>query len=60
MLLDQKDKWESEIHISEGKDIIHTKGGHVFIRKYRFMASGGGARIAPFYQTGIFTNLILK
>lgn len=55
------DKWESEIHISENKDQYTSgKGGsRISIRKYRFQEAnggGGGARIAPFYQTGIFTN----
>jgi hypothetical protein len=52
------DKWESEIHVSENREhYTEGKGGsRISIRKYKFMASGGGARIAPFYQTGIFTN----
>ena len=55
------DKWESEIHVSEGRDQYTSgKGGsRISIRKYRFQSAnggGGGARIAPFYQTGIFTN----
>lgn len=55
------DKWESEIHVSEGRDQYTSgKGGsRISIRKYRFQEAnggGGGARIAPFYQTGIFTN----
>ena len=52
------DKYESEIHVSEGRDqYTQGKGGYrISIRKYKFMASGGGARIAPFYQTGIFIN----
>lgn len=55
------DKWESEIHISENKEHYTSgKGGsRISIRKYRFQTGnggGGGARIAPFYQTGIFNN----
>ena len=55
------DKWESEIHISYDREhYTETKGGlRISIRKYRFQEAnggGGGARIAPFYQTGIFTN----
>mgnify|MGYP001221083221 CR=1 FL=1 len=52
------DKWESEIHVSENREHYTSgKGGsRISIRKYKFMASGGGARIAPFYQTGIFIN----
>lgn len=55
------DKWESEIHVSEGRDNYTSgKGGYrISLRKYRFQSAnggGGGARIAPFYQTGIFTN----
>ena len=55
------DKWESEIHISYDREhYTDTKGGlRISVRKYRFQEAnggGGGARIAPFYQTGIFTN----
>jgi hypothetical protein len=52
------DKWESEIHISENKNhYTDSKGGtRLSIRKFKFMSSGGGARINPFFQTGIFTN----
>jgi hypothetical protein len=55
------DKWESEIHISEGEDqYTEGKGGpRISIRKYKFKESsggGGGARTSPFYQTGIFDN----
>jgi hypothetical protein len=55
------DKWESEIHISENREhYTEGKGGsRISIRKYRFQEAnggGGGARIAPFYQTGIFDN----
>jgi len=55
------DKWESEIHISENREHYTSgKGGsRISIRKYKFQQAnggGGGARIAPLYQTGIFTN----
>lgn len=55
------DKWESEIHISENREHYTSgKGGsRISIRKYKFQKAnggGGGARIAPFYQTGIFDN----
>ena len=52
------DEWESEIHISEGRDQYTSgRGGpRISLRRLKFMASGGGARKSPFYQSGIFDN----
>ena len=52
------DEWESEIHVSEGRDQYTSgRGGpRISLRRIKFMASGGGARKSPFYQSGIFDN----
>lgn len=55
------DEWESEIHVSEGRDQYTSgRGGpRISLRRLKFQQAnggGGGARKSPFYQSGIFDN----